>query len=209
MNLLVVCFFIYILKDVDFNKVNDVVKSTDTLQSLNGIQNDYNDYNPTGNQIRRTFKIICLGDVNVNEFQDTINEVVNKLRYNNIIINLEYEGKIESIEEFFINDENGLPSDIIDNQKFLQTYSEYTSVIFLTDKKLFDSNLRDYVRGYSTGINVITRVGNGFIKETLIHELGHIFGLKHCNDLSCIMAVNNDEYDSGNFCKKCKRDLFN
>jgi hypothetical protein len=189
--------------------VNDVVKSTDTLQSLNGIQNDYNDYNPTGNQIRRTFKIICLGDVNVNEFQDTINEVVNKLRYNNIIINLEYEGKIESIEEFFINDENGLPSDIIDNQKFLQTYSEYTSVIFLTDKKLFDSNLRDYVRGYSTGINVITRVGNGFIKETLIHELGHIFGLKHCNDLSCIMAVNNDEYDSGNFCKKCKRDLFN
>jgi hypothetical protein len=203
-NLIAIGFFIYILHDVDFTKVNNTINNID-----NGIQNNNTEDGVNTAQIRRTFKIVCLGDVDVRELQDTINEVLTHLRGNNIHINLEYQDNIESIEEFMINDEEGVSSGIIDNQKFLQTYSENTSVIFFTDKKLYDSNLRDYVRGYSTGVNLITRVGNGFIKETLIHELGHVLGLPHCEDLSCIMAINNDEYDSGNFCKKCKRDLFN
>ena len=148
-----------------------------------------------------------MGNVDINEFQDTISEVINIFKSQGIGVDFEYHSQIESIDEFMITDDGGNLTEIMDNQKLLQTYSEYTSVVFLTDKRLFDSNIRDYVRGYSTGFNVTVRVGNGFIKETMVHELGHILGLKHCDDLSCVMAVNNDDYDSGLFCKKCKNTL--
>jgi predicted Zn-dependent protease len=53
----------------------------------------------------------------------------------------------------------------------------------------------------------IVRGEKSFLKETIIHELGHTLGLRHCNDLTCIMAVDNDGFDSGTFCDKCSRQI--
>lgn len=45
------------------------------------------------------------------------------------------------------------------------------------------------------------------IKET-VHELGHLFGLRHCSDRKCVMYFSNSIEDTdikGNiFCKNCK-----
>ena len=81
--------------------------------------------------------------------------------------------------------------------------------IYITEQKLW--NNKHYLRGYAfLGGNVaIIRGVKSFLKETIIHEIGHLFGLNHCDDKTCIMGVDNDAYDSGDFCNKCKNQLRN
>jgi len=44
------------------------------------------------------------------------------------------------------------------------------------------------------------------ILKEAIHELGHTFGLKHCNNRKCVMVFSNSllntDYKSSNFCEK-------
>ncbi|AFZ70408.1 putative Zn-dependent protease [Caldisphaera lagunensis DSM 15908] len=48
------------------------------------------------------------------------------------------------------------------------------------------------------------------LKES-IHEIGHLFGLKHCNTYKCVMNFSNsvDDVDNKNpdFCDRCKLDI--
>lgn len=207
-NLGVIIFFIYIFSDIDFDKVNKkVVENANISQSDSVVEIVDNSVTSRNISIQRSFKIVCLGEVGISDIQDTIVEVIQIFKSQGISLTFEYQGKVESIDEYMINDDNGIPTEIMDNQKFLQSFSDDKSVVFLTNKRLYDSNIRGYVRGYSTGFNVISRIDGGIFKETLVHELGHILGLSHCDDLSCVMAINNDDYDSGLFCTKCKNSL--
>jgi archaemetzincin len=48
------------------------------------------------------------------------------------------------------------------------------------------------------------------LKEA-VHELGHVFGLRHCDDRRCVMAFSNSLADtdlkSYDFCSRCRRQL--
>ena len=207
---IVLVIFIYILYSLGSSdlakQLNENVTNIDTT-SINYIS--IAEPNVENIRVNRTFNVVCVGDVSFNNISDTLNVIKNFLLTQGIRINLINDDEMELDERFLITTDNGEVSNILDDQMFLSDNSQRTSTIFLTDKRMFDTKIRDYVRGYSTGINIIVRTNNGFFQETFIHELGHLLGLNHCDDLSCIMATNNDDYDSGNFCKKCKRDLFN
>ncbi len=46
-----------------------------------------------------------------------------------------------------------------------------------------------------------------FVQKEITHELGHVFGLRHCS-LPCVMTFSNSVWEakqkSGTFCEKCK-----
>ena len=48
------------------------------------------------------------------------------------------------------------------------------------------------------------------LKEA-VHELGHVFGMRHCDDRRCVMAFSNSLADtdckSHDFCSRCRRQL--
>ena len=128
------------------------------------------------------------------------------------------EGDIEMasdiIREFGLNPiiESGISvpnsiviDDYIDARKFIQFSNDQIKTIYLTELKLREDSLD--LRGYTTlwGNSVVVRAKRDFLEETIKHELGHTFGLNHCSDRTCIMAINNDEWESGQFCDECKK----
>jgi len=49
------------------------------------------------------------------------------------------------------------------------------------------------------------------VRKELTHEMGHVFGLEHCDTPGCVMNFSNSLYEvdlkSEEFCQKCKRKL--
>lgn len=76
--------------------------------------------------------------------------------------------------------------------------------IYVTSEKLVLN--RQKIRGGTKlrGNTVIISSGE-HNRETVIHELGHTLGLKHCDNLTCVMAIRNDQFDTEDFCDKCKK----
>lgn len=80
--------------------------------------------------------------------------------------------------------------------------------IYITDSLLYDKD-GNLLRGFTSGDDrtIVVRGEKRFMQETIIHEMGHSMELTHCNDLTCIMAIDNDAFDSGTFCAKCMQRL--
>jgi hypothetical protein len=96
----------------------------------------------------------------------------------------------------------------IDAGKLIEEFKyNQNTTIYLTEEKLRTDN--NDLRGYTTlyGKTIVVRSKKEFMRETLIHEIGHTLGLDHCNDMTCVMAINNDAEDSGDFCKKCTKSI--
>ena len=137
-----------------------------------------------------------------------------------IVDNSDVEDVIRIIQNFYgytctlgwaqlITDEMYLNGNknILDGNVLLRKYFSNQKVVYIIDKQLVVNG--DYLRGYAAtnGGTVIIRGEKSFLRETLIHEIGHTLGLSHCSDLTCVMAVSNDQYDSGTFCNKCSRQI--
>jgi hypothetical protein len=93
----------------------------------------------------------------------------------------------------------------IDGNAFLKEYHSNTNndlTVYITDKEINSRKIN--ARGVSyIGGNLMLLQQGTYMRETLIHEMGHIFGLNHCDNLKCVMAIYNDEFDEGKFCDKC------
>lgn len=147
---------------------------------------------------RETIVIRPLGDVDYDDLTDAARIVQDFYGYNTSI-----QSGVPITEDMYIRN----TTEILNADVCIDKLFSREKVLYIVDKKLWATG--DYLRGYAlqNGGTVIVRGEKSFLRETIIHEIGHTLGLGHCNDMSCVMAVNNDEYDSGTFCNKCKNQL--
>lgn len=158
------------------------------------INNDQKYYNPN-----KTVIIRGLGYVDKSDLEYASKVVKEFYGYNCVI-----EYNIVIPNEIYSNSSQ---SSIEGHEAMVKFKNQSSKTIFITNKGLYKGTLE--LRGYTTtyGNTVIVKNDKTFMKETLIHELGHTLGLYHCDNLTCVMAIYNDKYDSGDFCNKCKNFL--
>ena len=84
-------------------------------------------------------------------------------------------------------------------------------VLLIVTKDTYVEKLNFVFGVASTGIGAVVSVFRlekdpEFIQKEITHELGHVFGLKHCS-LPCVMTFSNSVWEakqkSSNFCEKC------
>lgn len=140
----------------------------------------------------------AIGIVDMTDIDDAVNIIESFYGYRCVV---EYGVSLTS--DMFYNGS----SDVLNGEYLVEKLFSQNKTVYLIDKKLYGKGT--YLRGIAAvnGNVVVVRGEKSFLRETLIHELGHTLGLRHCSDLTCIMAVDNDQYDSGTFCNKCSRQI--
>jgi predicted Zn-dependent protease len=96
-------------------------------------------------------------------------------------------------------------TDLIDVNKFIKSVEENDRYLFVTNKKLYFTNIERGVYGLSYNKSIVVK-SNSEMEETIVHEMGHIKGLSHCKNKRCIMSTYDDGYttDYGiHFCDDC------
>lgn len=188
-----------ILQDLE-SKLDAKLKEseqTNTNDEVQVYQRESNESDITETSVSNTKTMVIrgLGDMDNSDLQYASQVVQDFFGYNCIVTdNLDIPNNIYQ--------DNG---NTIDARKAITEFStNNVNTLFLTYKGLNENDMR--LRGYTTlyGKSIFVRSNRSFLKETIIHEIGHTLGLDHCDDLTCIMAINNDAYDSGDFCNNCK-----
>lgn len=137
-----------------------------------------------------------LGNVEDSDVKDAINIIKDFYGYRCIV-----KSGFDITDEMKINGTD----DILNAEKILSQVGHQNKTLFLVDKRIWYNG--QMLRGFTDRSTTVVRGEKSFLRETIIHELGHTLGLTHCDDKTCVMALDNDEYDSGTFCKKCSRQI--
>jgi hypothetical protein len=190
-------------KDISFSKevytgVPDDVKDNSPIKNeestnIDEFQND----EPSTKSVSKTIYVRALGDVDNSDLESTSQIIKDFYGYN-----------VEILSQVDVDSEMLTPSGDVSSIKVCRILDDEVTTVYITDNLLYDYN-NQLLRGTTSGDNktIIVRGETRFLRETVIHELGHSFGLDHCDDMTCIMAVANDQYDSGDFCNKCKNKI--
>jgi hypothetical protein len=138
-----------------------------------------------------------LGDVDYSDLTDAVKVIQEFYGWDAYI-----GRKVDLTSDLFISG-----SDIVNADVCLGKFYSEQKIVYVLEKRMWSKG--EYVKGYAakSGGTVFVRGDKSILRETLIHEIGHTLGLSHCSDLSCIMSVNNDAYETGKFCNNCKRQI--
>lgn len=192
---LLLIFFIEVAKNK--NKRHNTVYIDQSQLDTDTVVNDYVPVETAQTNIEKQTQkvnIVALGDVDYQTLQNASQIISDFWGYDTNIS----DEKQEITSDIILHD------DVLDAWKCVTILPKNEDItVYITLNPLYQDDTK--LRGFTTlyGKSVIARGNMNFLKETLIHEIGHTKGLDHCSDSTCVMAINNDEWDSNNFCKKC------
>ena len=95
-------------------------------------------------------------------------------------------------------------NDLDGNQCLSELRREGEHCVYITNQMMYSKDLS--VRGLTNLYgSVILVKNNPHFEKVLIHEMGHVLGLRHCENLACVMAIHNDAEGTERFCEQCIR----
>jgi archaemetzincin len=188
--ILVILGFVYITfhyNNSEKNFISDVVTK--------------NNDNPYAKLQKVVYKVRGLGDVSNYTLNDVASTIESFYGFTTIV-----ENNVDINSNMYIKNTD----EILNASVCLENLNSYTTkTIYVTNKELWA--LGRYVNGlaYYEGNSVIVSTKATDITETVKHEVGHTLGLNHCIEKTCVMASENDYFETGKFCTKCKNHLIN
>jgi archaemetzincin len=146
-------------------------------------------------QTDKRIHIRGLGEFSEQDLQEISNYIEDFYKFDCVV-----ESSVPSTKKMYMNNTDTLD---VDNCIY-ELKRPNIKTIYVTSEKLVLK--RQKIRGGTKlrGNTVIISSGE-HNRETVIHELGHTLGLRHCDNLTCVMAIRNDEFDTEDFCNKCKK----
>ena len=131
-----------------------------------------------------------LGDFNQSDLEFASKKITEVFGINCEIIN-----PVKTTPELYVTNTNRL-----DEDKCVSALNRSNKTIYITNEYFNDKS----VTGLSYGKLIIASNTCNHLKKTIFHELGHTFGMDHCNNDKCIMATRNIMTCNGEFCDNCK-----
>jgi predicted Zn-dependent protease len=136
-----------------------------------------------------------LGDFNQSDLEFASKEVTKVFG-----INCEIIDPVKTTSELYSDNTRKL-----DKEKCASVLRPSNKTIYITNEYFDDEN----ISGISMKNGKLVVVSNtcNHLKKTIFHELGHTFGMDHCDDNKCIMGTRNIMTCNGEFCNNCKTKL--
>jgi archaemetzincin len=198
---LIICGLIFIVnKGSDFLGGLTNINSKDVKDKIEGLLSANEESSSTKKDGTVTIHIVGLGDYTKSDLVNAKKYVEEFYGYNCVV-----DGSVPTKTSMYVENSNTL--NVTNCLAELSVQGQKT--IYVTKEPLY-SKQWGMLRGmtHMRGNTVVVK-GGEHLQETVIHELGHTLGLGHCDNPQCIMAINNDAEDTGQFCSKCKNQLKN
>jgi len=198
---LIICGLIFIVnKGSDFLGGLTNINSKDVKDKIEGLLSANEESSPTKKDGTVTIHIVGLGDYTKSDLVNAKKYVEEFYGYSCVV-----DGSVPTKTSMYVENSNTL--NVTNCLAELSVQGQKT--IYVTKEPLY-SKQWGMLRGmtHMRGNTVVVK-GGEHLQETVIHELGHTLGLGHCDNPQCIMAINNDAEDTGQFCSKCKNQLKN
>ena len=136
-----------------------------------------------------------LGDFNQSDLEFASKEVTKVFG-----INCEIIDPVKTTSELYSDNTRKL-----DKEKCASVLRPSNKTIYITNEYFDDENISGI--SMKNGKLVVASNTCNHLKKTILHELGHTFGMDHCDDNKCIMGTRNIMTCNGEFCNNCKTKL--
>jgi hypothetical protein len=136
-----------------------------------------------------------LGDFNQSDLEFASKEVTKVFG-----INCEIIDPVKTTSELYSDNTRKL-----DKEKCASVLRPSNKTIYITNEYFDDENISGI--SMKNGKLVVASNTCNHLKKTILHELGHTFGMDHCDDNKCIMGTRNIMTCNDEFCNNCKTKL--